>query len=163
MSEPDPTLQKAIDRAVTSLTRSACTRSRLIDRLIKAGFTREASEGAADEMARLRYLDDRAIGESVVRAVLRKGPAGERLLVQRLRSRGIDRELAAEIARDSLQDVDAQSAANDAARAKTRAMPNGLADEVVLRRVTGFLARRGLAPGVCREAARIALRERSNG
>jgi len=133
----------ALKRAVTSLNRAPCTRVRLVERLEKQGFDASTAARAADEMERAGYLDDRALGESVARAVLRKGPAGERLLVERQIKRGVGRELARGIA-----------------RAKVRSMARSLDENTVIRRVMSYLARRGVAPGVAQEAVRRALRER---
>ena len=145
---------------MTSLTRAPCTRKRLIERLEKQGFDASTAESATDEMERVGYLDDRALGESVARSVLRKGPAGERLLVERQVKRGISRALAQEIARAALAETDPQAEADRAASAKVRAMPGALDETVVVRRVTSYLARRGVAPGVAHEAVRRAIRER---
>lgn len=162
-AEPVADAALALKRAVTSLTRSSCTRSRLVERLMKQGFTRDASAHAADELVRLGYLDDRAVADSIVRAILRKGPAGKRLLVSRLRARGVEPEMADRVASEALERENPLDRATDAARAKMRALPPALDKAVVVRRVTGYLARRGIDAGVCHEAVRRAWAERESG
>jgi len=162
-NEPTVPASKALDRAITSLTRSPCTRARLIERLAKQGFAERTANDACDELERLGYLSDQAIAESVVRGILSQGPAGKRLLLARLLARGIPRELADRVADESLSETDALENAIAAARRKMRQMPPALEKQAVVRRVTSYLARRGIDAGVCREAVRCAWNERETG
>ena len=100
---------------------------------------------------------------SVVDAILRKGPAGERLLTERLRKRGVDRALAEEVAREALNETNPQEEADRAAMNKVRAMPPAITREAAYRRAMSYLARRGVAPDVASEAVRKALDERTPG
>lgn len=153
-------LELACKRAVTSLTRTPCTHKRLVERLTKQGFDDATARHAADEMQRIGYVDDRALAHSVVQAILRKGPAGERLLIERLRKRGVDRALAEEVAREALSESDPQSEADRAVLNKVRAMPPATSREAAYRRAMSYLARRGVAPDIAGEAVRKALKDR---
>jgi len=160
--EPNTSIGKALDRAVTSLTRSPCTRARLIERLTKQGFTEQTASDACDELERLGYQSDHAIAESVVRGVLSMGPAGKRLLMMRLRARGVPNEIAEQVVSVALEGTDALEAAVEAAQKKMRSMPPSMDKQVVVRRVSSYLARRGMDSGVCHEAVRRAWAERES-
>ncbi len=162
-NEPTVPASKALDRAAASLSRSPCTRARLIERLAKQGFAERAASDACDELERLGYLSDQAIAESVVRGILSSGPAGKRLILSRLLARGVPRELADRVTAQALEGTDAHESALTAARSKMRQMPPALEKQAVVRRVTSYLARRGIDAGVCREAVRCAWNERETG
>ena len=101
-------------------------------------------------------LDDRRFAESLVRKQLGSKPAGKRVLVARLRQRGIDPTPANHAAGQALEGRDGLRDAIDLARRRLGTMKPGLDPQLVQCKVFAYLARRGFEPEVCRSAVEAA-------
>jgi regulatory protein len=143
---------KAYRAALHRLNRRAMSRRRLSDQLRRREHSPEAVSAALDRLERAGLLDDTAYGEAVVRELLRRGPMGPRLIQMKLRQRGLDGDLARQLADAAAanaaedvtndQDDDAGDALLKLARRKLAAMQR-LEPMVRKRRLWSFLARRG--------------------
>ncbi|MFI4897946.1 MAG: regulatory protein RecX, partial [Phycisphaerales bacterium JB059] len=114
--------EKARRAALRMLERRAYSRRELVDRLERRGHDREAGEEAVRALADAGIVDDRALGESVVRAELARVPAGRALLEMKLVKRGIDREMASEIVREALAERASDEDAEEVARRHLRSL-----------------------------------------
>lgn len=122
------------------------TERELRDALAREGITTpEVVVDIVETLRRQGYLDDRRLAAGAVRFALRHKPSGPRLLRRRLRAAGvreeiIEEELSAELPREREVEL-----ARELARRKMR----GIADrEKAVRRVHGFLSRRGFSESV---------------
>ncbi len=140
------------------LERRAYSRRELVDRAVRKSCERGASEDAAEELARAGIVNDRALGESVVRVELGRLPAGRALLEMKLVKRGIDRSLASEIVREALAERQTDEDADEVAKRHMKSFSPTLGREAIRRRLYGKLARRGFSPEVARAAAERAMR-----
>lgn len=152
-------VEKARRAALRMLERRAYSCRELVDRLERRGHDREAGEAGVRALVDAGIVDDRALGESMVRAELARIPAGRALLEMKLVKRGIDRELAAEIVREALSERTSDEDAEEVARRHLRSLAPTLELEAVRRRLYGKLARRGFAPDVARGAVERVTRE----
>jgi len=144
--------QRARRAALKMLERRAYSVRELIQRLEKRGHEPASGEPAVRDLERAGIVDDRALGESVVRAELSRAPAGRVLLEMKLVKRGIDRGLAGEIVVEALSERLADEDADEVARRHMKSFPASLGRDGVRRRLYGKLARRGFSPEVARGA-----------
>lgn len=151
--------EKARRAALKMLERRAYSARELIQRLGRRGHDEDASADAVAALAASGVVDDRALGESVVRSELARVPAGRALLEMKLVKRGIDRELAVEIVRGALSERASDDDAEDVARRHLKSLAPTLELEAVRRRLYGKLARRGFSPEVARGAVERVTRE----
>lgn len=151
--------EKARRAALKMLERRAYSARELIQRLGRRGHDEDTSADAVAALAASGVVDDRALGESVVRSELARVPAGRALLEMKLVKRGIDRELAVEIVRGALSERASDDDAEDVARRHLKSLAPTLELEAVRRRLYGKLARRGFSPEVARGAVERVTRE----
>ncbi len=144
--------EKARRAALKMLDRRAYSARELAQRLVKRGHDPDVSQACVQALVGSGAVDDRALGESVVRAELARVPAGRALLEMKLVKRGIDRELAGEIVREALSARAADEDAEDVARRHLRGLAPTLGLDAVRRRLYAKLARRGFPPDVARGA-----------
>ncbi len=148
--------------ALRMLERRALSRAELRDRLVKKGCGRDGAARVALGLADLGLVNDRALGESVVRMELLRAPSGAARLEAKLARRGIDGSTAREIVREALCGRDEAEDAETVARRRLRALPDALAPEVVRRRLLGVLARRGFGGEQSRAAVERVLGEQDD-
>lgn len=153
--------EKARRAALKMLERRAYSARELAQRLARRGHDDDPSEQAVSALVASGVVDDRALGESVVRAELARVPAGRALLEMKLVKRGIDRELAAEIVRGALCDRASEDDAEAVARRHLKSLAPTLELDAVRRRLFGKLSRRGFSPEVARGAVERVTREMS--
>ena len=139
------------------LGRRAYSRGEVIQRLIDRGHDKSIATHIADELETDRWIDDAAYARAIVHEATRTKPAGRRLLLDKLKSRRIDAELAQRVAEESaspasptLRVGSAGSARAttefDAALALARKRLDtmrGLSAATIQRRLAALLARRG--------------------
>ncbi|GEM_PF-2611933 len=114
--------------------------------VIDAALARARDLGAVDDAAFARaWVEDRGRGRGYGTARLR----------EELRRKGVtDADIDAALL--ALADRDEHSTAVDLARRRLARLPAGLDAAAVLRRLTGYLVRRGYPPGLAERAAREA-------
>lgn len=130
------------------------SRHQLRTKLRQKGCEDEASEAVLDRMSAVGLVDDEAFAGMLVRSHQAGRGLARRALVQELRAKGIDDEIA-ETALASIDVEDERDRARALVEKKMRAM-HGLDATVQTRRLAGMLARKGYSTdvslGVIREA-----------
>lgn len=145
---------RALTKSMNILGHRPLSRKALGERLKKDGADEAVTAQTLDKLESLGILNDRQLAEAVVRAELLGKPAGARLLLFKLRRKGIPDALAAQVvaaavgaeAPESAQEQ-AQEKAVVFARSRLRGMAR-LEPLARKRRLYGALARRGLSPDV---------------
>jgi len=89
----------AKEAALRILERGPRTEREVQDRLLARGFEPDAVERAIERLRRVSLLDDRAFLRSFLRTELPRRPQGKRLLVAKLRRRGVPASLLEELDR----------------------------------------------------------------
>ncbi len=133
---------KAMRDAMNRINRRAMSTKRLDHKLAELGHGGNVRRRVLDRLTELGVLDDRALGEALIRETRRQRPAGPRLLKQKLIQRGIAVELAEELVRSGSDASEAAEQAADLARQRWRQLGR-LEPTTRKRRVYGLLARRG--------------------
>jgi regulatory protein len=116
-------------------------RRRLAQRKVEAGVINETIE----RLRAVRLIDDAAFAQSWTESRDRTSPRGRRLLVQELRTAGVD----AAVATEAVADVDDADAAYRLASSRMRSLA-ALDREAFRSRLGGFLQRRGFGWDVVR-------------
>ena len=140
---------RATETALAFLSYRPRAEKEVRDRLRRGGFTPETIDQVVAKLYEWRYLDDADFARRWVEQRATNRPRGKRLLQQELRQKGI----AAETARETLDEADLDEAA--AAEALARRRLTSYAGEeplVVRRRLGSYLARRGYGYDVARAA-----------
>jgi regulatory protein len=132
--------ESAREAALHALSAKGRSRAELTDLLDQKGFGREAVSDALDRLEAVGLVDDAALARELVSrgASDRAGSA----LLDILRRRGIDRDLAARVVREAPDQPEAARTLIARRWSSLRALP----EHVALRRAQGFLARRGFDP-----------------
>ena len=138
--------------ALKMVDRRAYSARELVQRLEKRDHETADAETAVRDLERAGIVNDRTLGESVVRAELSRSPAGRVLLEMKLVKRGIDRVLAGEVVAEALGERASDEDADEVARRHMKSFAPSLGREAVRRRLYGKLARRGFSPEVARGA-----------
>ncbi len=146
-----PTSEDAAkDAALRILERGPRTEQEVIDRLLERGFAPDAVERAVERLRRVSLLDDRAFVRGFLRTEIARRPQGRRLLVSKLRRRGVPRALVDEIDAMLGEDPDLTERSLDSEEGRARAAIAELTRRHGSReagdrakRVAGALIRRG--------------------
>lgn len=129
-------------KAMSILGRRALSRAVLRDRLLGDAADAETVDTVLDDLADAGWLDDATLADAVVHDLTQSKPAGERLVRERLASRGVD---AATIDR-AVKELNAAQNPADAALEFARTQQKKLArtdSRTAARRLAGQLHRRG--------------------
>ena len=146
----------ARDRALNLLSFRDRSRRELEARLLRGGFDPDEVVEALDGLERAGLVDDERFARAVVEQEAGRRLSGRRAVASALAASGVDRD-AARAALAELDDSDEERRrADELARARAARLV-GLPPEAAFRRLASLLARRGYAPGICRDAARRAL------
>jgi regulatory protein len=119
-------------------------------RLVEKGYAPDIADGCVAELEGRGLIDDASFAQSFVRDRLRFRPRGAQLLLQELRTKGVDWETARSTVAEVLQDEDvseAELARQAATKWTVRPGENRLRAR---RRLYNFLARRGFGPDAIR-------------
>lgn len=153
---------RAREAAVNLLAHRARSREELRRRLSRKEFPDAAIAETLAWLEERGYVDDRGFAEAFVRDRLRLRPRGRVGLIQELRTKGVDADIAeaAIVAVMDAEEVDEVGLAREAAEAWARKNRSALrkargSREARLRarrRLYGHLARRGFAPDAVRLA-----------
>lgn len=128
------------DRAVKLLARQESSRRRLAAKLRCRDYSEDEVIETLDRLVERGYLDDARYGRRWAEERLRKGPIGRRRLCADLGDRGLDSEIAAEIAAEMVDEDDLEAAREAADRWRRR---RGGAPEALARHLDrlGFTSR----------------------
>jgi regulatory protein len=153
---------RARERALRLLATRQRATAELRRRLLQDGFTAAEIDPLLAALTASGLLADEAFAGAFVRDRLRSRPRAAGRLVQELRARGVDAELAAAVVRRELHDAgvtDDELARRLAGLWLTRRLRTPAdADPARLRaRIAAYLARRGFSSGLAWRAARDAL------
>lgn len=121
--------------------------SELRRRLLQKGAAETEVELVIQEFRQKGFLDDAKFARYVVTQQMLSKPVGRRMLVSRLKSRGVDAALAQSAVDQGTQGQDELELARQTARSRFERMRD-LPREVVQRRLFGFLSRRGFSSDV---------------
>jgi len=148
----------AKEAALRFLERGPRTEREIVDRLVARGYVPDAVERAVERLRRVSLLDDRAFTRAFLRTELSRRPQGRRLLVMKLRRRGVPAALVEEL--DALLEADSdlvdRSLESEEGRARTAfaelsRKSSGRDPMERRRRLTGAMLRRGFAWDLIRE------------
>ena len=140
---------RATDAALAFLAYRPRAEKEVRDRLRRGGFAPETIDQVVVKLYEWRYLDDTDFARRWVEGRTASQPRGRRLLQQELRQKGI----AAETARETLDEAGLDEAAAAAELARRRLPSYAGEDPIVVRRRLGsYLARRGFGYDVARAA-----------
>jgi regulatory protein len=140
----------AMSRALHSLGYRARSVHELRERLLRAGYAGETVSGVLARLGELGYLDDEEFARSAARDKARKR-YGPRRIYGELRRAGVGEEIAQEVVEDEF----AQRSEFEEARAAVQRRYNiDERSDAQVRRVYGFLMRRGYSASICTEIAR---------
>jgi regulatory protein len=148
----------AKDRALRLLGVRARSREELRRRLAQTGFEAEAIDEALSDLEAVGLIDDERFARELARYELGRRSVGRRAAVASLRQKGVGADLAERVV-EELGPEDEEARAVEVARQRLARL-NGLAEEVVYRRLVGFLQRRGYDARVAHAACKRALAER---
>ena len=150
---------EAAARRITldALSRAARTRGQLATLLERKGIAPEAAEAVLDRFEEVGLVDDVGYSEAFVESRHRIRGQGGRALSAELRRRGV----ADDVVADAVGALDPEQEFETAcriARARYDRMP-AVAAEVKLRRLVGFLARKGYSGAIVSRAVRHVVQE----
>ena len=133
------------------LDRSLQTRARLRRKLLDAGHPDDAVNAVLDQAEAAGLYSDRQFAEAFCRDTLRSKPVGCVWIENKLRQKGVPRDVAADVVRGMLDKGWERELAEKAAIGRWRREAGR--DRLALARVQRFLASRGFSAAVCRAAA----------
>jgi len=140
---------RAKSRALWYLEQSDCSKKQLIEKL-RRNFPEAAAIYAADKMEELGFIDDRRYAERLAKNYVTQKRVAPKKAAFLMSSKGIDRDLAKEIAEDV--ETDSVEVIKELINKKYR---NSLGDEKSLNRTVAALARRGFSFSDIRTAIRL--------
>lgn len=147
--------ERAMRAAVRALARRPMSVAELRERL-SAKFDATVVERVVGDLQRQRLLSDHAAADAIAHARRKRGHATA-AIQERLVERGIDAGTARRAARGAAEAQGDDAMAFDLAAQRVRSAPAGLAPDAIRRRVYGWLARRGYAEDLCRDAVERAM------
>ncbi len=145
-------------RVLDWLARRDRSEREVCDRLREWETDVEDAASILEKLIAKGLVDDRAFALKLASYHERHDPVGAPRLIQKMRKRGLDADLAVETA-EPLRDPDRQRELALGLVLKRLPSLLPLAPEARYRRLTGYLARRGFAASVIRELCYPLLRE----
>ena len=140
---------RAKSRALWYLERSDCSKKQLIEKLHR-NFPESAAVYAADKMEELGFINDRRYAERLATSYITEKRIAPKKAAFLMSSKGIDRDLAKEMANDV--ETDSVEVIKELINKKYK---NSLDDEKSLNRTVAALARRGFSFSDIRTAVRL--------
>ncbi len=134
------------------------SKGELLLRLTRRGVKPAKAERIVAALAHKGDVDDARFAGLVARSIIRKKPAGERLIRAKLREKRVDRATAAQAAAEALAGRDAFADAVALARSRLRTMGTKIDDQARARRLLSLLARRGFDEETAMSAVRSLVR-----
>ncbi len=152
---------RAENVSMHALRRRGLSRRELGEVLLSRELDPCIVEAELDRLEGVGLLDDAALAETIVRTQSERRGLGRAALVAELRRRGIELDLIEE-ALDQVDEGDEQERAYRLA-ARRAGQLQGLDHEAAVRRLSGYLQRRGYSSEIVRNAVLRALPRRSSG
>ncbi len=152
---------RANNVAIHQLARRGMSRWELEQVLSKRGVEEQAAAAELDRLESIGLIDDAALAVTIVYAMHTRKGAGRAAIESELRRRHLDDAVIV----DALAEVDTDDEverATEVAVARAGRLRD-LEYDVAVRRLSGFLARRGYDGEVIRGAVRLALAEHPRG
>lgn len=150
-------------RALLLLDQRARSRHELTTRLRALEFADELIEAALDDLQRVDLINDAEFASAWVHQRRARRGKSKRALRMELQQKGVDQRIQHEVLADITDDQEAKLAL-EFARKKARTLKDTPTDwqeqQKQLRKVVGYLARRGFPEGLSMEVAKQALGER---
>jgi regulatory protein len=142
------------ERALGLLAVRPRSRRELERRLLHAGFEDTEVADVLGRLERVGLIDDEAFARGLAEQAFGNRRSGVRAVREALASKGVAPATSAAVIREL--GGDEEERALELARSRATRL-GGLPQEKAYARLVGLLARRGYAPGVARDAARVAL------
>jgi regulatory protein len=136
--------QRATEAAVRYLGMRPRSTQEIRDYLHRKGYSPETVDTAVGRLTARGYLDDAAFARWWAENRAQFRPRGPHLLRQELRKKGLASETIDETLTTQAETIDTDAQALALARGKLRSLhKNGLEPDVIYRRLSGLLGRRG--------------------
>ena len=142
---PQQEQKDATRKAMLLLQHMDRTEKGLSDRLRQAGFSSEAIESALNYVRSYGYLNDERYAENYI--AFRMGCKSRQKILQELAGKGIDRQTAILAWERAAQVEEPDELAILRATVEKKCQPDTVLDEKGMRRLQGFLLRRGFSYG----------------
>ncbi|MHB8647063.1 MAG: regulatory protein RecX [Thermomicrobiales bacterium] len=143
--------QRATEAAVRYLGLRPRSTHEIQDYLHRKGYSPETVETAVGMLTERGYLDDLAFARWWAENRAQFQPRGPHLIRQELRRKGVTSATIDETLAEQAETVDTDAQALALARSKLRSFhKNGLEPEIIARRLSGLLARRGYGYDIVR-------------
>jgi regulatory protein len=139
----------AMERALRLLSYRSRSAGEVASRLRRHGHREEVVEEVLGRLEELGYIDDAVFARELARE--RSRGYGARRVLEELRKKGVDREVAREAVD---REYAGRSELEEARDLASRRYNNREGSDAQARRVYGFLRRRGYPADVCAEVAR---------
>lgn len=139
--------RQARSKALGIVARKEISRRAIIKKLGESGFSEDACEYAADEMERLGFVNDRRCAEMLAEDIYHLRHFGRRRCAYELQGKGIDKELADEVAAELAPEP--QEAIYGLLKGK---LARDMDSEAGIKRCMNTLMRYGYEPSDIREA-----------
>lgn len=146
-SSGGPAVEKEVlaarKKALLLLERMDRSRYELAGKLARAGFSEEAVEDALDYVTGFGYLDDLRFAKNYLRREQEKN--GKRKLVYALKKAGISEEILEQALSEAAEEEPADEVEKVKALIRKRYSSEEKPDQAELRRLTGYVSRRGFS------------------
>lgn len=153
--------QRAENISMQALTRRGVSRWELGEKLLARDLDPCIVEAELDRLERVGLIDDAALAETIVRTHHERKGLGRTAIAQELRRRHVDPE-AIEEALEQVDDEDENSRALELAVRRAAQLQN-LDHDTAVRRLSGYLQRKGYSADTVRHAVITALPRRASG
>ncbi|WP_211225640.1 regulatory protein RecX [Amycolatopsis nigrescens] len=154
---PEERAKKAKEVCFDLLAARPRTKDELRQALRRKGFDEETRETLLGKLDRAGLVDDAAFAELWVRTRHTNQGLSRTALVNELKRKGVDAEIAVEAAGEVDRDAE-EERARELVRKRMRSMTS-LDEETATRRLLGMLARKGYPSGLCYTVVREELRQ----
>nr|WP_294665185.1 regulatory protein RecX [uncultured Blautia sp.] len=138
-------LKSARRKAMLLLEHMDRTEKGLSDRLRQAGFSEEAAEDAMNYVRSYGYLNDQRYAMNYIS--FRMGTKSRQKILQELAGKGIDRQTALAAWEEAAEVEEPDEVAVLRTTVEKKYQPDTVLDEKEMRRLQGFLLRRGFSYG----------------
>ncbi|MGP7961339.1 regulatory protein RecX [Sanguibacter sp. A247] len=152
---PEATEDTAREYLLRSLTASARSRKQLADGLAARDVPHDVAERLLDRFTEVGLIDDDSLAHAIVRSRSNEAGAARKRIALELRRKGIADDIAVK-ALAQVDDEAERTTAFELARSRAARL-SGYERDVALRRLVGFLGRKGYPPGLCFDAARAGI------
>lgn len=153
--------RRAENVSMNSLTRRGMSRWELRNTLLSRELNPEVVEAELDRLEGVGLIDDSALAETIVRTQHERKGLGKSALVAELRRRHIGQE-SIDAAMEQISGTDEVGKATEIAVRRAPQLRN-LDHDTAVRRLSGFLQRKGYSGETVRAAILVALPRQSSG